>query len=272
MSYQTIETELAPGVALIWLNRPELRNAMDDTMIAELSDAFECAIEDDAIRAIVLAGRGSAFCAGADLNWLKRARQMSAKEAFEDSLRLARLLRTIHDSPKPVVARVQGPAFAGGLGLVAACDLAVASLDARFCLSEVRLGLIPAMISPYVIGAIGQARARRWFLTGEVFEAAEAWRVGLVDEVAPADELGEAVGILLGHLLKAGPIALRESKRLIRDVAGRAIDDDLGDETARRIAAVRASPEGQEGIAAFLEKRKPSWTAGPGAGAASETR
>ncbi len=261
MTYQTIETELAPGVALIWLNRPELRNAMDDAMIAELSDAFDGAIEDDAIRAIVLAGHGSAFCAGADLNWLKRARDMSADEAFEDSRRLAHLLRTIHNSPKPVVARVHGPAFAGGVGLVAACDLAVASLEARFCLSEVRLGLIPAMISPYVIAAIGEARARRWFLTAEVFEAAEAWRVGLVDELVPPDELDGAVGTMLGHLLKAGPAALRESKRLIRDVAGRPIDDALTDETAHRIAAVRSSAEGQEGIAAFFEKRKPSWAA-----------
>ncbi|MFP5405453.1 MAG: enoyl-CoA hydratase/isomerase family protein [Gammaproteobacteria bacterium] len=263
MPYQEIETELAPGVAVIWLNRPALRNAMNDTLIAELTDAVECAIEDDAIRAIVLGGRGSAFCAGADLNWLKRAREMSAEEAFEDSRRLARLLRTIHDSPKPVVARVQGPAFAGGLGLVAACDLAVASLDAKFSLSEVRLGLIPAMISPYVIGAIGEARARRWFLTAEVFEAAEAWRVGLVDEVVPADDLDGALGTLLGHLLRAGPAALRESKRLIRDVVGRPIDDALTDETARRIAAVRASPEGQEGIAAFFEKRRPAWAAAP---------
>lgn len=263
MTYETIETQLAPGVAIIWLNRPELRNAMNDTMIAELTDAFEAAIEDEAIRAIVLAGRGTAFCAGGDLNWMRRAREMSPEEAFDDSRKLARLLRTIHESPKPVVARVQGAAFAGGMGLVAACDIAVGSHEAKFCLSEVKLGLVPAMISPYVIEAIGARQARRWFLTGEVFEAGEAWRIGLIQEVCPADELDGTVNMVLGHLVQAGPVALGEAKRLIRDVAGKPIDDALTDGTARLIATLRASAEGQEGIAAFFDKRKPSWFVDP---------
>jgi methylglutaconyl-CoA hydratase len=261
MNYETIETQVAPGVALIWLNRPDLRNAMNDTLIAELTDAFEAAIEDDSIRAIVLAGRGKAFCAGADLNWMKRAREMSPEEAFEDSRKLARLLRTIHDSPKPVVARVHGPAFAGGLGLVAACDIAVAGHEAKFCLSEVKLGLVPAMISPYVISRIGASQARRWFLAGEVFETAEAWRVGLVHEICPSEELDGTVNALLGQLLQGGPNAQREAKQLIADIAGKPIDESLTDETARRIAAVRASDEGQEGMASFFDKRKPAWVA-----------
>ncbi|NLD68624.1 MAG: enoyl-CoA hydratase/isomerase family protein [Limnobacter sp.] len=259
MNYETIETVIAPGVALIWLNRPDLRNAMNDTMIAELTDAIEAAIDDESIRAIVLAGRGKAFCAGGDLNWMKRANEMTPEEAFEDSRKLAKLLRTIHDSPKPVIARVHGAAFAGGMGLVAACDIAVASHEARFCLSEVKLGLIPAMISPYVIGTIGANQARRWFLTAEVIEAGEAWRIGLVHELAPLDELDAAVNAILGHLVQAGPLALGQAKRLIRDVAGREIDDELGDETARRIAEVRASAEAQEGIAAFFAKRPAAW-------------
>ena len=263
MSYETIETQRAPGVALIWLNRPDLRNAMNDTLIAELTDAFEAAIDDESIRAIVLAGRGKAFCAGGDLNWMKRANQMTPAEAFEDSRKLARLLRTIHDSPKPVVARVHGAAFAGGMGLVAACDIAVAGHEAKFCLSEVKLGLIPAMIGPYVIGTIGASQARRWFLTGEVFEAAEAWRIGLVHEICPTEELDGTVTALLGHLVQAGPIALGQAKRLIRDVTGRDIDDALSDETARRIAEVRAAPEAQEGIAAFFEKRQAAWVPSP---------
>lgn len=259
MSYQTIETQLAPGVALIWLNRPEVRNAMNDTMIAELTDAFEAAIDDDAIRAIVLAGQGKAFCAGGDLNWMKRAGEMSPEEAFEDSRKLARLLRTIHDSPKPVIARVHGAAFAGGMGLVAACDIAVGSQEAKFCLSEVKLGLIPAMISPYVLRAMGEARARRFFLTAEVFEAAEAYRIGFVHEICIPEELDGTVNLLLGHLVQGGPAALAQAKRLIRDVAGRSIDDALMRDMAARIAEVRASDEAQEGIASFFEKRRPAW-------------
>lgn len=259
MTYETIETALNQGVALVWLNRPARRNAMDDRMIAELTDAFERAIDDDEVRMIVLAGRGDAFCAGADLQWMKRAREFTAQQAHEDSMRMARLLRLIHESPKPTVARVHGAAFAGGMGLVAACDIAIAGTEATFCLSEVKLGLIPAMISPYVLRAIGEARARRYFLTAEVFDAAEAYRIGFVHDIVQHEELDGRVNSLLGQLVLGGPKALAQAKQLIRDVAGRPIDDALLADTAARIAAVRASDEGQEGIASFFERRRPSW-------------
>jgi methylglutaconyl-CoA hydratase len=259
MSYTTLETTLQQGVAVIWLNRPELRNAMNATLIAELTDAVSAAADDDAVRAIVLAGRGKAFCAGADLNWMREAAQYDAQRNEEDAGRLAALLRTIAQAPKPTVARVHGPAYAGGLGLVCACDIAVASVDASFCLSEVRIGLIPSMISPYVLRAMGPRAASRWFLTAEVFDAAEAYRIGMVQEIAPAEELDGAVNALLGRLLLGGPEAIAATKRLIRDMAGRPVDDALMRDTASRIAAARAGDEGREGIASFLEKRPPRW-------------
>lgn len=259
MSYTTIETQLAQGVALIWLNRPEMRNAMNDVLIRELTDAVEGAIADDAVRAIVLAGRGSAFCAGADLGWMKSGKQMTPEESRRDSFALAHLLRTLYESPKPTVARVHGPAYAGGMGLVTACDIAIAAHEAKFCLSEAKLGLIPSMISPYVIKAMGERAARRWFLTAEVFDAAEAYRIGMVQELTPADELDATVNEILGHLLMGGPHALRECKQLILDMAGRKIDDEVAADTAGRIARVRASDEAQEGIASFFEKRRPAW-------------
>lgn len=262
MTYTTIEVERDAGVARLWLNRPDLRNAMNDVLIAELNDAIAALVADDAVRAIVLGGRGKAFCAGGDLAWMKTAREMTPEAAREDSGKLARVLRRLYESPKPTVARVHGAAFAGGMGLVAACDIAVASAETRFCLSEVKLGLIPAMISPYVIRAMGEPRARRYFLTAEVFDAAEAHRIGFVHELAPAGELDGRLDALLAHLVQGGPLALGETKRLIRDVAGRPIDDAITDETASRIARVRASDEAQEGIAAFFEKRKPGWVAG----------
>ena len=261
LTYETLQCELNQGIGLIWLNRPDLRNAMNDVMLGELTQALGDAISDDAVRVILLAGRGKAFCAGGDLAWMKKARAMSPEEARADSGRLAGVLRQLHQSPKPTVARVHGAAFAGGMGLVAACDIAIASADTRFCLSEVKLGLIPAMISPYVIKAMGERQARRYFLSAEVFEAAEAWRIGLVQSIVPDDELDGAVNAMLGQLLAAGPQAMGHCKQLIADVAGKVIDDALSAETAARIAQVRASDEAQEGIAAFFEKRKPSWLA-----------
>jgi len=263
MHYHHIECELQQGVALVWLNRPEVRNAMNGVLIGELCEAVLRATEDEEVRVILLAGRGKAFCAGADLDWMKKARAMSVEEARADSAGLARLLRLLYESPKPTVARVHGAAFAGGMGLVAACDIAVASTETRFCLSELKLGLIPAMISPYVIKAIGERQARRYFLSAEVFEAAEAWRIGLVQEIAQEAELDAAVNALLGQLLAAGPRAVAHCKRLIADVASRPIDDALAAETARRIAEIRVSDEAQKGIAAFFEKRPPAWIPGP---------
>ena len=259
MNYTTIETEVGGGVARVWLNRPDLRNAMNDVLIGELTRAIEAAIADDAARVIVLGGRGKAFCAGADLAWMKKARGMTADEARQDSGSLAKVMRMLYESPKPTVARVHGAAFAGGMGLVTACDIAIASIEAKFCLSEVKLGLIPSMISPYVIRAMGEPAARRYFLTAEVIDATEAHRIGLVRELAQPGEIDARLDAVLGHLLQGGPNALGEAKRLIRDVAGRPIDDALTAETAARIARSRASDEAQEGIAAFFEKRKPRW-------------
>lgn len=263
MTYTTIETELTQGVALIWLNRPELRNAMNDVLLAELDDAVDAAIGDDGVRAIVLAGRGKAFCAGADLAWMKRGREMTPEASKKDTYALARVMRKLYESPKPSVARIHGPAYAGGMGLATCCDIAIASTDARFCLTEAKLGLIPAMISPYVIRAMGETMARRYFLTAEVIDAAEAYRIGMVHDLVPPEELDAAVNAILGHLLQGGPNALREIKLLIRDMSGRPIDDALADDTAGRIGRVRATDEAQEGIASFFEKRRPNWVVTP---------
>jgi methylglutaconyl-CoA hydratase len=260
MTYETIQLEKNPaGVALVWLNRPDIRNAINETMIAELGDAFRAVDGDPAMRAMVLAGRGPAFCAGADLNWMKKMSGYGFAENHADALALARMLHLLHTMKKPTVARVHGPAFAGGMGLVAACDIAVAAHGAEFCLSEAKLGLIPATISPYVIAAMGARAAHRYMLTAERFPAAEAYRIGFVQEICLDEELDGTVNALLGHLVQGGPAAHAATKDLIRAVAGRAIDEDLIGDTATRIATARASDEGKEGIRSFLEKRKPAW-------------
>lgn len=260
--YDTLETDLRDGIGIIWLNRPDLRNAFNDAMVAELDRALRAMEADTVVRAVVLAARGPAFCAGADLNWMKQMAGYSLAQNRDDALGLASMLRTLNTLAKPTIARVHGHAFAGGVGLVAACDLAVASFDAQFCLSEVRLGLIPATISPYVIAAMGERAALRYTLTAERFTAAEAYRIGLVQEIAPADKLDEKLDELLTHLLLGGPAAHAAAKELVRAVARRPLDDALVADTAARIAAVRASPEGQEGIRSFLEKRRPGWLPG----------
>jgi methylglutaconyl-CoA hydratase len=260
MTYDTIQLDKnASGVALVWLNRPDIRNAFNETMIAELTDAFRAVDADPAMRAMVLAGRGPAFCAGADLGWMKKMSGYGFAENHADALGLARMLHTLHTVKKPTVARVHGAAFAGGMGLVAACDIAVAAHGAEFCLSEVKLGLTPATISPYVIAAMGARAAYRYMLTAERFEAAEAYRIGFVQEICIDEELDGTVNALLGHLVSGGPAAHVATKELIRAVAGRAIDEDLIGDTATRIATARASDEGKEGIRSFLEKRKPAW-------------
>jgi methylglutaconyl-CoA hydratase len=247
------------GVARVTLNRPEVRNAFDDSLISELKKTFGEIERDPSIRVLVLAGNGPAFCAGADLNWMKRMAGYGHAENLADARALAGMLAALERLPKPTIARVHGPVFAGGTGLVAACDIAVGTPEAKFCFSEAKLGLSPATISPYVIRAIGEREARRYFLTAEVFDAAEALRIGMLSILVSNEELDATVENLVKHLLAGGPEAHAGIKALIRAVAGRPIDAALVDDTARRIAEIRASPEGKEGIASFLEKRKASW-------------
>jgi len=259
MDYQTLEIRQEQAVATVWLNRPDVRNAFNETSIAELTQAFRALDADSSVRAVVLAARGVAFCAGADLNWMKKMAGYSREENLEDAAGLAAMLRAINDCGKPVVARVQGDCYAGGMGLATACDIVVAAETANFCLSEVKLGLIPATISPYVIRAMGAQAARRYFITAERFSAAAAQRMGLVHECVPADGLDDAVGALLKALLAASPDAVGAAKRLVNDVAGQPLTDALVQDTVVRIADIRASEQGREGVRSFLEKRKPSW-------------
>ena len=248
------------GIARVTLNRPEVRNAFDDVLIAELTKIFADIRNDKAIRAMVLAGNGPAFCAGADLNWMKRMAGYGYEQNLADARALADMLAALDRLPKPTIARVHGPAFAGGTGLVAACDIAIGTPEAKFCFSEAKLGLSPATISPYVMRAIGEHAARRYFLTAEVFDAAEAFRIGLLSALVPSNELDSTVEEIIKNLLTGGSEAHAKIKELIRAVAGQTVDVALVADTARRIAEIRVSPEGKEGIASFLEKRRPSWT------------
>jgi methylglutaconyl-CoA hydratase len=259
MNWQTLQLTRDAHRATVTLNRPEVRNAFNQTAIAELTRAFRELGSDDSVRVIVLAACGPVFCAGADLNWMKKMAAYTHDENYADAAQLAEMLRTIYVCPKPVVAKVQGDCYAGGMGLVAACDIALAAEPANFCLSEVKLGLIPATISPYVIKAIGENAARRYFLTAERFSAQQAQRIGFVHEVVAADALDASVDAIVNALASASPNAVKEAKRLVRDVAGRPLTDGLIADTAERIAAIRASDEGREGVRSFLEKRKPSW-------------
>ena len=257
-----ITVESKGSVGRVTLNRPEVRNAFDDALIAKLTQTFTELDRDSSVRAVVLAGNGPAFCAGADLNWMKRMSSYSYDENVRDARALAEMLSTLDRMDKPTIARVHGPAFAGGTGLVAACDIAVGTPDAKFCFSEAKLGLSPATISPYVMRAIGARAASRYFLTAEVFDADEALRIGMLSALVPASELDASIEALLKHLLAGGSGAHARIKDLVHDVAGRPIDDELKGDTARRIAEIRASEEGKEGIASFLEKRKPKWSSG----------
>jgi len=261
MNYETLEINISHRVAVLWLARETVRNAFNETSIAELTQAFETLGRDEGIRAIVLAAKGPAFCAGADLAWMKRMAGFSHDENRADAMKLATMLRTVYECPKPVIARVHGDAYAGGIGLLAACDIAVAAHDASFCLSETKLGLIPATIGPYVIRAMGSHYARRYFLTAEKFDAGEAYRIGLIHDIAPAEELDAKVNELLGALMLTSANAVTEAKRLVRDLAGRPIDDSIVADTAERIAQVRVTEDGREGVRSFLEKRKPRWVA-----------
>ena len=246
-------------VATVTLNRPEIHNAFDETLIAHLSAAFVSLDDDPDVRVVVLAGAGKSFCAGADLNWMKRMAAFGDEENLADAHALAAMLRSLYALSKPTIARVTGAAFGGGVGIVAACDIAIAVPEATFALSEAKLGLIPATIGPYVIEAIGARQARRYFLTAERFNAAEALRIGLLHEVVTADAIDASLAALIATLRGASPAAQLECKALIRGVAHRPIDEDVIAGTAEHIAAVRASPEGREGVAAFLGKRAPAW-------------
>lgn len=259
MTYQTIAVEAAGGVATVWLNRPEVRNAFNETAIAEITEAFRFLDEDATVRVIVLAAKGPAFCAGADLNWMKKMAGYTYEENQADAGQLAEMLRVIHGCRKPTIAKVQGDCYAGGMGLVAACGIAVAAENVNFCLSEVKIGLIPATIAPYVIRAMGERAAQRYFTTAERFSAQEARNMGFVHEAVPAEQLDGKLAEILAALTSAGPQAVIQSRKLVQDVAGKPLTSELVADTVDRIASIRASDEGKEGVKAFLEKRKPSW-------------
>ena len=247
------------GVARVTLDRPQIRNAFDDALISALTSALRELDADAGVRAVVLAGNGPAFCAGGDLNWMKRMAGYGYDENLRDAQALADLMKTLDRMRKPTIARVHGPAYAGGVGLVAACDIAIGVPEATFCLSEAKLGLSPATISPYVVRAMGERMARRYFLTAEVFDASEALRIGLLTAVSPSEKLDGEIEEILRHLMQSGPQALVKIKDLIRTVTAGPVDDAMIADTAKRIAEIRVSPEGREGVASFLEKRKPSW-------------
>ena len=256
---QAIRISAQGGVATVVLSRPDVRNAFNDEVIAELSQAFIQLGDDPQVRAIVLMAEGPAFCAGADLNWMRRMADYSREENEQDAEKLAFMLRTIYECPKPTIARVQGDVYAGGMGLVACCDMAVSVDTANYCLSEVKLGLIPATIGPYVIRAMGPRASHRYFLTAERFSAAEALRIGFVHELVPADQLDASVNTWVQALLAASPNAIKECKKLVQYVADRDITRLLIDHTVKAIADIRASDESKEGVQSFLNKRKPNW-------------
>lgn len=255
-----LQIERRGAAAWLWLNRPDVRNALNDTLVHALGAALDELEKDAGCRAVVLGGRGQAFCAGGDLSRMEKAATLTPAESKTEASRFARLLYRVHAYPKPVIARVHGAAFAGGMGLVAASDLVVAAEEAEFCLPEVRIGLVPAMISPYVIRAMGEQQARRYILTAERLGAREAHRLGFVHELVPATELDARVENFVAQFAGAGPQALARSKKLLAKVGKAAITPALGSETAGVLAEVRAGDEAREGVRAFLEKRKPAWS------------
>ncbi|GLX86878.1 gamma-carboxygeranoyl-CoA hydratase [Thalassotalea loyana] len=247
------------GVATVTLNNPEKHNAFDDEIIEQLTNIFKDISENDKVRVMVLAANGKSFCAGADLGWMKRMANYSYQENLHDANGLANMLKALNFIPQPTIAKIQGAAFGGAVGLASCCDIVIASAKASFSLSEVKFGLIPATISPYVVGAIGQKAARRYFQTAERFFAEKAEQLGLVDEVTSPDELDQSVDNMINTLLANGPIAMRQAKQLVFDIAYQKIDQPLITETSKRIAAIRISEEGQEGLSSFFEKRAPAW-------------
>ncbi|MFZ6755012.1 enoyl-CoA hydratase/isomerase family protein [Undibacterium sp. Dicai25W] len=257
--FHTLNLTTEAQMATVTLNRPDVRNAFNETTIAEITQVFQQLDADTSVRAVVLAANGPAFCAGADLNWMKKMADYTHAENLADAGQLAAMLAAIYRCSKPVVAKVQGDCYAGGMGLVAACDIAVSVDTANYCLSEVKLGLIPATISPYVIKAMGESAARRYFITAERFSAAEAQRIGFVHEVVNAEALDSKVAEIVKALVSNSPNAVKQAKKLVQDVASREITPGLVAATVEGIAQIRASEEGREGVRSFLEKRKPSW-------------
>lgn len=258
--YETIRVELDKSVARVTLNRPDVRNAFNDVMIRELRAAFASLREQESLRAVVLTGEGQSFCAGADLNWMKKVVDYTYDESYEDSMNLARLMREIYDFEMPVVGRINGAAIGGGTGLVAVCDIAIAAEDAVFSFSEVKIGLVPACISPYVLKRVGERYGREYFLTGQRLTAAEALQCGLVNKTVPWDEIDILVDSYLSNLATSGPQALATCKRMVREVADMSLDE-AGPATAKMITELRLGAEGQEGMKAFLERRRPAWRA-----------
>jgi methylglutaconyl-CoA hydratase len=256
-----VEFERRGAATWLWLNRPDQRNALNDEVLNSLSNLFQSLEKDAACRVVVLAGRGQAFCAGGDLSRMQKAATMTKAKSGTEASRFAKLLLRMHGYPKPIVARVHGAAFAGGMGLAAASDLVIAAEDAEFCLPEVRIGLVPAMISPYIVRALGEQQARRYVLTGERLGAREAHRLGFVHECVPASQLDARVDKMVAQLAQAGPQALARSKKLLAKVGKAAIGPRLAAETAAVLADVRAGEEAREGIRSFLEKRRPRWSA-----------
>lgn len=261
MSYETLEIVRDGGVATIWMNRPDVHNAFNAQLIADLTTACIELDADDAVRAVVLAGRGKSFSAGADLNWMKAAGEASEAENFADAMKLAGMLRTLAEMNKPTIARVHGAALGGGMGLASACDICIAGDKAVFATSEVKFGIIPSAISPYVIRAIGERQATRYFQTAERIGAARAAELGLAHEAVASEELDAKVKEVVEALLQGGPKSQAAAKDLIRAVANRPLSDALVEDTARRIASLRATPEAKEGLAAFLDKRPAAWIA-----------
>ena len=259
MPFQALEIELSGPVATVWMNRPDLHNAFDEILIAELTAACIALDDDPDVRVVVLAGRGKSFSAGADLNWMRRAANNGLDDNLHDARALAKMLRTLAAMTKPTIARVQGAALGGGMGLASACDVAIASTRAVFATSEVRFGIIPSAISPYVLRAIGARQASRYFQSAERIDAARAREIGLVHEAVAPEQLDAKVQEIVDALLQGGPLAQAAAKDLIRAVDGQPVNDTLVEETAHRIAHLRATPEAREGISAFLEKRQPNW-------------
>jgi methylglutaconyl-CoA hydratase len=259
--YQTLEIEIQGKVATIWMNRPDVHNAFDEALIKELTAACKALDGDDAVRVVILAGRGKSFSAGADLNWMKRAANNSVEENMTDARALASMLRTLAEMKKPTIARVHGAALGGGTGLTAACDIAVASTKAVFATSEVKFGIIPSAISPYVVRAIGARQAYRYFQSAERIDASRARELGLVHEAVEPEALDAKVQEIVAALIQGGPLSQAAAKDLIRAVDNQPINDTLVEDTAHRIAYLRATPEAKDGIAAFLDKRQPGWLA-----------